>query len=63
MSIFEEYGAFEGKTLLPKGANSFLLAKTPFQKGTGVQDSNRKSQKLLPLSKMVITLLNVSFLP
>ena len=31
----------KGKNLLPRGANSFLLEETPFQKGLGVQESKQ----------------------
>ena len=38
------------KEFLPLGTNSFLLEKTPFQKGLGVQESKQESQNCL-LSK------------
>ena len=36
-----------------KGANSFFLEKTPFQKGLGVQDSKQEYTKVVSLVKTV----------
>ena len=45
----EKVSALKGKTLLPFGANSFLLVQTPFQKRLGVEkEETWKSQKYLP---------------
>ena len=42
----------KGKTLLPFGANSFLLEQITFQKGLAVRESETESQKMhLPLYK------------
>ena len=39
----------KGKNLLPLGANSFLLERTPFQKVLVSRIANSKSQNLFPL--------------
>ena len=39
----EKWSTLKGKNLLLLGPNSFLLEKTPFQKGIDVQKANRKS--------------------
>ena len=46
---FEKGSTLKGKNLLPRGANSFLLKLTPFQKTLMCRKANRKSQKLSPL--------------
>ena len=38
----EKVSTLKGKNLLPLGANSFLLEKTPFHKGLGVQESKKE---------------------
>ena len=46
----------------PLGANSFLLEKIPFKRGTLCRKANRKSQKLPPL-QIVIKMYQVYHLP
>ena len=40
----EKLSNLQGKTLLQKGADSFLVESIPFQKGLGAQEVNRKSR-------------------
>ena len=42
---------FQGKNLLPLGANSFLLEQTSFQKGLGMQASKKEVTKVFSLVK------------
>ena len=53
MSAFCKTGStLTGKNLLPVGANSYLLEKTPFQKGIGVQERKQQVTKVVSLVKM-----------
>ena len=42
----EKGSALKGKNLLPKGANSFFLEQTPFQKGLGVKESKQEIENV-----------------
>ena len=44
--LLKKGSTLKGKNLLPLGANSFLLEKTPFQKGPGLQESEQKVTKV-----------------
>ena len=54
---FEKGSSLKEKNLLPLGANSFLLEKTPFQKGLSCSEANRKSKIVSPLAEVVSSLL------
>ena len=41
----------KGNNLLPLGANSFLLEKTPFQKGIGVQEHKQEVTNIISLAQ------------
>ena len=47
----EEGSTLKGKSLLPLGANSFLLEKIQFQKGLCVQESKQEITKVVSLLK------------
>ena len=47
----EKGSSLKGKTLLPRGANSFFLEKIPFQKWLGVQESKQEVSKIVSLVK------------
>ena len=51
-----------GTNLLPVGANSFLLEKTPFQKGVGVQECKQKVTKVIPLCQKMAENLPSNFI-
>ena len=57
--LSEKGPTLKGKNLLPVGANSFLFEKTPFRKGTGVEDRKRshKSCVLYPSVRIQIPIL------
>ena len=48
----EQESTLKGRNLLPMGANSFLLEKTPFQKGSSVQESKQEVTEVISLAKM-----------
>ena len=50
----------EGKNLLPKGANSFLLELTLIQEGPGVQESKQAVTKIVCFVKIVDNLVLTS---
>ena len=47
-SLFKR-GHLKEKNLLPRGANSFLLEKTPFQKGSGVREAKQEVTNVVSL--------------
>ena len=52
LPLSEKGSTLNGKNLLPKGANSFLLVKTPFQKDLGLQKTKQEVTKsCLPYKK------------
>ena len=53
LSPFEKESDIKRKNVLPKGANSFLLEQTLFQKGVHMQESKRKVTKTPLLYKML----------